>query len=305
MLPDAAAKCTEVCVTDWRRLRVEDGALDAPLMPLPGRASRPELVSPHRVPQRSIASLRGRAALIHALAHIELNAVNLALDIVWRFPGLPEAFYRDWAGVACDEALHFEMLAGHLSGLGFRYGDFPAHNGLWDMAERTRDDVVARLGVVPRLLEARGLDVSPLIRDRLLAAGDTAGAAILTRILHDEVGHVAIGNHWFGVLCAERGLDPVRHGRALADLHGAAPLRGPFNVEARRRAGFHAEELAEFQRANGAGKSGKRTDRRPAPAAAARLGENCGNPATSQPALCDSGESAPMRGPLPHDDGAC
>lgn len=214
---------------------------------IPGRPERPRLVPPQQVRQRAVTSVAGRAALIHALAHIELNAVNLALDIVWRFDGMPRQFYRDWLGVAKEEATHHSMLADHLHHLGYRYGDFDAHDGLWDMAQRTRHDLLARLALVPRTLEARGLDASPLIRDKLAQAGDAAGAGILSTILRDEVGHVALGNHWFRWVCAQRALDPLDAYATLAHEHRAPGLRGPFNLGARRDAGFAEQELAVLQ----------------------------------------------------------
>jgi len=210
---------------------------------LPGRPSRPVLVSPKDVPQRSLGSTEGRAALLHALAHIEFNAVNLALDVIWRFSGVPEAFYRDWLKVAVEEAYHFRLLRARLGELGFAYGDFPAHNGLWEMAEKTRGDVLARLALVPRTLEARGLDASPPIRAKLAAAKDDQSAAILDIILRDEIGHVAIGNHWYRHLCTQRGLDPIATYAKLAETHRAPKLRGPFNMEARLAAGFEQAEL--------------------------------------------------------------
>lgn len=246
-IADARAKCAAVRSTGWAERPVEAGQRIVCPVPLPGRSEKPELVLPQRVPQRSIATPHGRAALVHALAHIELNAVNLALDIVWRFEGLPEAFYRDWVGVASEEALHFELLEAHLTTLGHRYGDFPAHNGLWDMAEKTVDDVLARLALVPRVLEARGLDVSPGIRDKLLSVGDHAGAAILQRILDDEIGHVAIGNRWFRALCAARGEDPQSFEARERALRDAPKPKGPFNREARRRAGFSEDELQALE----------------------------------------------------------
>lgn len=215
---------------------------------LPGRPPRPELVVPSQVPRRSMASQEGRASLLHALAHIEFNAINLALDILWRFPGMPDAFYVDWYKVAFEEAEHFSMLAQRLQSLGFAYGDFPAHNGLWEMAEKTRSDILARIALVPRTLEARGLDVSPAIRQRLMQAGDAESAALLDIILRDEVGHVAIGNHWYNWLCAQRQIDPVDTYERLALEYRAPRLRGPFNLEARREAGFNERELASLQR---------------------------------------------------------
>lgn len=223
----------------------ELGASQALLAPagLPGRPARPLLVPPSEVKQRSVQSPQGRAVLIHALAHIEFNAINLALDVVWRFAGLPDAFYLDWLKVAREEAHHFQLLNHHLQTLGHEYGDFPAHDGLWHMAEKTRDDLLARLALVPRTLEARGLDASPLIRDKLSSVGDKAGAAILDTILSDEIGHVAIGNHWYRWLCTQRGLDPITTYTDLASRYAAPKLRGPFNLAARREAGFSQEEL--------------------------------------------------------------
>lgn len=210
---------------------------------LPGRPQLPQLVSPKDVPQRSLSTIPGRAALIHALAHIEFNAVNLALDIVWRFPSMPEDFYRQWVQVASEEASHFAMLRGHLRALGFAYGDFPAHNGLWEMAAKTQGELLARLALVPRTLEARGLDVSPAIRTKLLAVDDTAGAAILDVILRDEIRHVAIGNYWYRHACREQGLDPITAYATLAERYNAPRLRGPFNREARLAAGFEQVEI--------------------------------------------------------------
>ncbi len=214
---------------------------------LPGRPAVPVLVSPSEVPQRSMATLEGRAALLHALAHIEFNAVNLALDILWRFAGMPDAFYRDWLRVAREEATHFELLNQRLADLGYAYGDFPGHDGLWEMAERTRDDLLARLALVPRTLEARGLDASPLIRNKLAGAGDARSAAIVDIILRDEIGHVAIGNHWYKLLCARQGREPVACYAELASRYNAPRLRGPFNLAARRAAGFDEAELAALQ----------------------------------------------------------
>ncbi len=194
-----------------------------------------------------MASVEGRAVLIHALAHIELNAIDLGLDIVWRFADMPEQFYRDWIKIAQEEARHFRLLTEHLHGLGYRYGDFPAHNGLWEMADKTSQDLLARLALVPRTLEARGLDAAGPIRDKLQQVGDRRAAAILDIILRDEIGHVAIGNRWYRFLCAQRGLDPVATYASLAVQYAAPRLRGPFNLEARRAAGFDEEELAALQ----------------------------------------------------------
>lgn len=210
---------------------------------LPGRPARPVLVAPAEVPRRSPFTPAGRAALLHAIAHIEFNAINLALDAVWRFPRMPEAFYRDWLRVAAEEALHFSLLREHLRTLGADYGDFPAHDGLWLMTERTRGDITARMALVPRTLEARGLDATPLIQAKLRKAGDLRAVEILDVILRDEIGHVAIGNRWYGWLCAREGLEPVAHYRVLTERHQAPRLKPPFNLAAREAAGFSAAEL--------------------------------------------------------------
>lgn len=222
---------------------IEATAPDARGLPLPGRPVRPTLVGPDQLPHRSPNTTLGRAGLVHALAHIEFNAINLALDAIWRFDGFPDAYYLDWLRVAAEEAFHFRLLRDHLATLGFAYGDFDAHNGLWEMAERTADDALARLALVPRTLEARGLDASPPIRKKLLAAGDTVAAGILDIILRDEIGHVRVGNHWFRHLCGQRGLDPVAIYPGLSRQYRAPRMRGPFNLEARRLAGFEEAEL--------------------------------------------------------------
>ena len=214
---------------------------------VPGRPARPELVPHTALKQRPVGTPEGRAGLLHSLAHIEFNAVNLALDIVWRFPGLPEAFYRQWLRIAQEEALHFSLLRDHLRSLGTAYGDFPAHGALWEMAEKTKHDLLARLALVPRTLEARGLDASPAVKAKLVGAGDRRAGEILDIILRDEIGHVAVGNHWYRQQCAARGLDPLATYAELATRHGAPRLRGPFNLEARRAAGFDEDELRALQ----------------------------------------------------------
>lgn len=227
---------------------VDTAARLQPGMPLPGRPPRPRLVPPAQVPQRSPFTPAGRAALLHAVAHIEFNAINLALDAAWRFPGLPEPYYRDWLRVAGEEALHFGLLVEHLATLGHAYGDFDAHDGLWEMVQKTAEDVRARMALVPRTLEARGLDATPPMQAKLRKAGDERAVAILDVILRDEVGHVAIGNHWFRWLCERDGLDPLAAYDTLALRHGAPRLRGPFNLEARRAAGFSAAEIERLAR---------------------------------------------------------
>ena len=211
---------------------------------LPGRPAWPLLVPATQVARRSPFTLEGRAALLHAIAHIEFNAINLALDAVWRFAGMPANFYTDWLQVAGEEALHFTLLHEHLATLGRAYGDFDAHDGLWRMTEATKSDIVARMALVPRTLEARGLDATPPIQAKLAKAGDARAVEILAVILRDEVGHVAIGNRWYRWLCARDGLDPLTHYALLVHRHEAPRPRPPFNLDARRRAGFTAEELA-------------------------------------------------------------
>ncbi len=222
------------------------GSAPIPSVALPGRPERPRLVHPARVPRRSPAKPEGLAALLHAIAHIEFNAINLALDAAWRFEGMPEAFHHDWLRVAAEEAFHFTLLADHLQSLGHAYGDFDAHDGLWAMCEKTAEDIVARMALVPRTLEARGLDATPQIQARLRQVGTPAAlraVEILDVILRDEVGHVAIGNRWYRWLCAREGLDPVAHYDVLVERYRAPKVHPPFNEEARRRAGFSEEEL--------------------------------------------------------------
>jgi uncharacterized ferritin-like protein (DUF455 family) len=220
------------------------------LRDLPGRAGfpeRPALIDPKAVPQRSLQSLAGRAALIHAIAHIEFNAINLALDAALRFGDLPIQYYADWVRVAQEEAVHFDLLQTHLkSTYGATYGDFDAHDGLWEMAARTADDVLARMALVPRVLEARGLDVTPSIIEKLKQAGDKRAVEILSVILHDEVEHVAIGNRWYGFFCAQRGVSPASHFTELQQRYRAPKLKPPFNVEARMRAGFTEAEISSW-----------------------------------------------------------
>jgi uncharacterized ferritin-like protein (DUF455 family) len=227
-------------------LALDADAVLAPTGSIPGRPDKPELVPPRLVGRRSMVTSAGRAMLVHALAHIEFNAINLALDAVWRFPGMPPAYYADWLRVAREEAYHFSLLDAHLATLGHAYGDFPGHDSLWEMVEKTRGDIVARMALVPRTLEARGLDAIPPLRAKLAQAGDLAAAQILDIILRDEVGHVEIGNRWYLGLCQERGLEPVSTYEALAVRYKAPVLKGPFNLEARRRAGFTEEELARY-----------------------------------------------------------
>ena len=227
-------------------LTIDCAAAPSVACAIPGRPARPELVAPRLVGRRSMITLEGRAMLVHSLAHIEFNATNLARDALWRFAAMPAEYYADWLRVAREEAIHFSMLTAHLAVLGHAYGDFPAHDSLWEMVEKTRGDVVARMALVPRTLEARGLDAIPPLRAKLAQAGDLAAAAILERILNDEIGHVEIGNRWFNYLCAERALEPCATYDELAARYAAPVLKGPFNLAARRQAGFTDAELVRL-----------------------------------------------------------
>lgn len=248
---DPRSKCEGVAALAQAQaaaaLPVDAAAVFDPVGAIPGRPAKPELVPPRLVGRRSMATPEGRAMLVHALAHIEFNAINLALDAIWRFPGMPPGYYADWLQVAKEEAYHFSLLDAHLATLGHGYGDYPGHDSLWEMVEKTRDDVLARMALVPRTLEARGLDAIPPLRAKLAQAGDLAAAQILDIILRDEVGHVEIGNRWYLGLCRERGLEPVATYEELAVRYKAPVLKGPFNLEARRRAGFLDAELARYR----------------------------------------------------------
>ncbi|QHE87024.1 ferritin-like domain-containing protein [Hydrogenophaga sp. BPS33] len=217
--------------------------------PLPGRPARPLLVAPVDVPQRSPFTPEGLAMLLHAVAHIEFNAIDLALDAVWRFPDMPADYYTDWLRVAHEEATHFHLLRTHLQSLGHDYGDFVAHNSLWEMCLRTQHDATARMALVPRTMEARGLDATPPMQARLRKVGTPAAlraVEILDVILRDEIGHVAVGNRWYGWLCAQQDIEPLGHYRRLARAHSAPRLRPPFNDTARLAAGFSQPELDDL-----------------------------------------------------------
>lgn len=212
---------------------------------------RPILVEPRELPKRKLNSTEGKAALLHAVAHIEFSAIQLAWDHLYRFREMPQQYYLDWLGVAEEEAQHFEMLRGRLREFGVEYGDLPAHAGLWGIATETAYDVLARMALVPRFMEARGLDVTPGMIAKLQAIGETGGVKILERILHDEVGHVALGSQWFRWVCEQRGLDPEREYFGLIELHMKGQARGPFNRELRLQAGFSERELILLDKAQG------------------------------------------------------
>jgi uncharacterized ferritin-like protein (DUF455 family) len=227
--------------TAWRAGGLSVGR--AAPAPRPARPERPLLLPPRDMPKRrNFGAPTGRLALLHALAHIELNAIDLAWDIVARFAGadLPRAFFDDWAGVAAEEAEHFALLAARLDALGGAYGALPAHDGLWEAAAATAHDLLARLAVVPLVLEARGLDVTPEMMRRLERAGDPESATVLQRIYRDEIGHVAVGVRWFAFLCRERGLDAETTYQDRVRRYFVGALKPPFNRDARERAGFPA-----------------------------------------------------------------
>jgi uncharacterized ferritin-like protein (DUF455 family) len=251
-IADPEAKCAAALDlwAAWQARQLTTGDwLDLPPPSPPGRPERPVLAAPETMPRRELNSRAGHAALIHALTHIEFTAINLALDAVCRFPEMPAEFHADWLKVAAEEVEHFRLLRAHLCTLGYDYGDFPAHGGLWDLATRTAHDPLARMAQVPRLMEARGLDVTPGIQGKLRGRGDKAGAALLDIILRDEIGHVAAGDRWFRFLCAQRGLEVEDTFRRLIRAHDAPPPRPPFNIAARRLAGFSEAELALPRRA--------------------------------------------------------
>lgn len=218
-------------------------SLSAENMMLPGRPEKPILVPPLQVPRRKMDTVEGRASLLHSLAHIEFNAINLALDAIWRFAGMPTQYYADWLKVAKEEAYHFSLVENYMQSFGYRYGDFEAHNSLWEMVERTTDSIIARMALVPRTMEARGLDAVPMIRERFKQIKESGAVQILDIILRDEIGHVAIGNHWFNYLCGQSNLSPIATYQDLAITYRAPKLKGPFNIEARRLAGFSPEEI--------------------------------------------------------------
>jgi uncharacterized ferritin-like protein (DUF455 family) len=244
--PDPVRKC-ELARTLYQAWCAGQVVLDegVPVLPIaePGRPPKPELVPPLKVPRRKITTAAGRAALIHAIAHIEFNAINLALDAACRFRNLPTEFYGDWLKVAAEEAVHFSLLRGHLNSLGYDYGDFAAHNGLWEMAVKTAHDPLVRMALVPRVLEARGLDATPAIVEKFKLANDARAVEVLAVIERDEIGHVAIGSRWYLHLCDQRGLEPLQTFRALLKEYDAPPLKPPFNIEGRKAGGFSEAEL--------------------------------------------------------------
>ena len=229
----------------WRQGRL-DHRCDTPMPDQPAWPAAPELLPPNQMPKRGKAgSERSRITLLHALAHIEFVAIDLAVDLVGRFGGeFPRAFVDDWIGVAADEAMHFALLDRRLRQLGSHYGALPAHAGLWESAQLTSDDALARLAVVPMVLEARGLDITPITIDRFQNAGDAVSAKILSRIYNDEIRHVTAGTVWFGWLCDERGFNAVETWQSLVKSRFRGVLKPPFNDSARHDAGLTQEFYA-------------------------------------------------------------
>ncbi len=206
--------------------------------------SQPMWVAPRLVPKRKLTAKGGNAAFFHAIGHIEFVAIYLAWDILYRFRGLPNAFYQDWLRIADEEAQHFELISKHLQTLDIDYGDLPAHGGLWELAEQTADDLLARLALVPRCMEAHGLDVTPGLIEKFKQLDDNASISILQRILTDEVGHVERGSFWFKYVCEQKQLNPeTEYRRLLSEYYQGGKPKGPFNREMRIIAGFSNAEL--------------------------------------------------------------
>jgi uncharacterized ferritin-like protein (DUF455 family) len=247
--PEDKTQKSAALAADWRAGGiVEIGEAAPPTQP--ARPDRPEILPPGKMPRRGPGGA-GKATLLHALAHIEFNAIDLAWDIIARFTahGLPRDFYDDWVRVAADETEHFRLLVGLLRDLGSDYGAFPAHAGLWEAAEKTADDLQARLAVVPMTFEARALDTAPPLMDKLRQARDQAALAVLQRIFDDEIAHVAIGARWFELVCARTGEDPAKAYQRLVSPHFPKGLKPPFNHEGRQQAGLPQDFYAPL--ANG------------------------------------------------------
>ncbi|WP_255247247.1 ferritin-like domain-containing protein [Sphingopyxis sp. GW247-27LB] len=243
--PHDKRRAARALAREWRRGAL-DHRCDTPMPDQPAWPAVPELLAPSQMPRRRKGgSERGRIAMLHALAHIEFVAIDLAVDLVGRFGGaFPRGFVDDWLGVAADEAMHFALLDRRLRALGSHYGALPAHAGLWEAAAATADDALARLAIVPMVLEARGLDVTPATVDRFRAVGDEASARILSRIYKDEIRHVRAGTVWFGWMCDERGFNVVETWQSLVKSRFRGSLKPPFNDSARRDAGLTQEYYA-------------------------------------------------------------
>ena len=260
LLNDASQKClaTQKIANDFESYFESSNTKQTTLpldIPLPGYPDDLRLVAPRELKRRGINTQEGRNVLMHAVAHIEFNAINLALDAAYRFRNQPIDYYRDWIGIAADEARHFNLIRDYLNTHNCDYAELPAHNGLWEMAVKTADDVVARMALVPRVLEARGLDVTPKMIERLKSAGDLDAVAILKVIYQDEIAHVRAGSDWFNYQCKIAGLEPRSSFISLVKKHLHGELKGPFNIAARLQAGFDEIELRDLEFAAGISKS--------------------------------------------------
>ncbi len=249
LVSDQKEKC-QGCLTlfeAWQLGKLSFDPIELDPIAEAGWPARLKKVAPRRLPKRGAHSQEARGALIHALTHIEFSAINLALDAIWRFRQMPQGFACDWLRVAYEEAIHFQMLHDRLEAHGLAYGDYPVHLSLWETALKTAHDPLLRMALIPRALEARGLDVNPGMSARFRSAGDEATVAALERILRDEVGHVAAGTRWFRYLCEERGLEPEMTYFSLLDEHFTAAVRCPLHLEARLEAGFTEAELHQLK----------------------------------------------------------
>ena len=228
----------------WQQGKLDYRSASKPVsIDVPGKPDKPELVDPRKVPRRGFNSEAGRIRLVHAIAHIEFNAINLALDAVYRFREMPGQYYTDWLRVAAEEARHFTLLNNYLESKGATYGDYAAHNGLWEMAIKTDHDVLLRMALVPRVLEARGLDVTPGMIRKLELVDEIELVEILKVIYHEEIGHVKIGSHWFNAICDQRDLPSDETFALLLDEHMKNAVFGAFDAEVRIQAGFSKQEL--------------------------------------------------------------
>ena len=235
-----------VLLDNWKKTELNREDSELLRIEIPGRPAKPDLVNPNEIKQRKLGSELGRATLIHAILHIEFNAINLALDAVYRFRDMPDEYYSDWLKVASEEAYHFYLLEKRLNDMGYAYGDMPAHNGLWEMVLKTDHDVLIRMALVPRVLEARGLDVTPGMIEKLRKVGDQETIDVLEIILRDEIGHVAIGSHWFKYCCALKQVEPEQKFRDLLNEYMGRGPNGPLHQEARLQAGFSQNEIDEL-----------------------------------------------------------
>jgi len=247
-LPSAKCERTAALYRSWQtgELSTDPGS---PILPIddPGRPDAPPLVDPRKLERRSVATDSGRITLLHAFAHIEFNAINIALDAVYRFRNLPAQYVSDWLLVASEEARHFQLLEQALRQRGSYYGAYSAHRGLWDMVCKTRHDPLHRMALVPRVMEARGLDVTPAMIEKFGQHDDHAAVAILEQIYRDEIGHVRIGNYWYKEFCRQQGLDAEATFLDLIERYMGGKLRGPFNWPGRIEAGFEAGELSVLE----------------------------------------------------------